>query len=248
MNCRRAKKLIFEFVDGLSDEKLKLDLERHLGECAECERLATSLVSSLALLRRAPQEPVDENFNWKVRLAIHKERSEMKDLLASQGSLFRAWNLRYAMSAAAGFAAILAAGWLTISLTASPPSDRALTAGAGAPASTQRMDTAENLPRGVPVPPSDLNRPTLVTDTGPNVLVSGGRTTGAAGSARGGAIDVQDVVHNPAAFDSLFEEQLRGVPEDVRLQILRQHLMIIQRRLDAYRVQGVVPEQTKPNE
>lgn len=244
MNCRRAKKLIFEFVDGLSDEKLKLDLERHLGECVECERLATSLTQSLALLRRTPQETVDENFNWKVRLAIHKERSEMKDLLASQGSLFRAWNLRYAMSAAAGFAAILAAGWLTISLTVSPPSDSALTAGAGTPASTQRMDTAENTQ---PVTPqSDLSRPTLVT--GPGVMVSGGRNTGAAGNGRAGAIDVEAVVHNPAAFDSLFEAQLQGMPEDIRRQILQQHLMIIQRHLDAFGVQGVVPENKKPNE
>jgi len=121
MNCRRAKKLIFEFVDGLNNEKLKLDLEQHLGACVACEKLATSLSSSLALIRRAPQETVDENFNWKVRLAIHKERSEMQEMLSSQGSLFRAWNARYAMSAAAGFAAILAADWLTISLTAPSP-------------------------------------------------------------------------------------------------------------------------------
>jgi hypothetical protein len=229
MNCRRAKKLIFEFVDGHSDEKLKLDLERHLGECAECEKLATSLAGSLALIRRTPQEPVDENFNWRVRLAVHKERKEMQELASSQGSLFRAWNLRYATSAAAGFAAILAAGWLTISLIPGPTADNGLTAESGAPAASRGMDTAENPAQSDP--PANFVNPDPMA--GPGRMVSGGSNTGAGGNSRGGAIDVEDVVHNPAAFDSLFEIQMQGMPEDVRVRVLRQHLMLMQKRLDA---------------
>lgn len=114
MNCRRAKNLIFEFVDGLTDETLKLDLERHLGECPECDTLASQLTRSLDLVHRAPQEELDENFNWKVRLAIHKERNAIQGRAASQSSLFRDWNFRYAASAVSGFAVILVAGWIAI--------------------------------------------------------------------------------------------------------------------------------------
>lgn len=233
MNCRRAKKLIFEFVDGLNDEKLKLDLEQHLGECAECDHFATSLTGSLALIRRSPQEPVDENFNWKVRLAIHKERREMQELASSQGSLFRAWNLRYAMSAAAGFATILAAGWLTVSLTfPSPPGGSQSTS----TPTTARMEASDVPARG---DSPRFSKPTLVT--GPGRMVSGGNNAGSSGGGGGGAIDVEKVVHNPAAFDSLFEVQLRNLPEDMRAQILRQHLMMLQKRLEACSPQGVTP-------
>jgi len=229
MNCRRAKKLIFEFVDGLTDEKLQLDLEQHIGGCAECEKLATSLSGSLALIRHTPQEPVDENFNWKVRLAIRKERSEMQDMLSSQGSLFRAWNIRYAMSAAAGFAAILAAGWLTISLTAPSPAGDELLTSAPRPAQQQQETEASN------------NSPTILrpspTATGPGTVVSGGNN--AARTAQSGrpygAIDDVDVVNNPAAFDSLFQVHMQDVPEDVRVRILEQHMMHLQKRLDACR-------------
>ena len=112
MKCRRARKLVFEFVDGLSDETLKLELERHLEECGPCADLASQLTRSLDLIHRVPEEPVDENFTWKVRLAIHKERQLLQDQVAEPGRLFRAWNLRYAASAVAGLAVVVTAGWL----------------------------------------------------------------------------------------------------------------------------------------
>ena len=138
MNCRRAKKLIFEFVDGLTDEKARLDLERYLGECTECDRLASQLTQSLDLIHRMPQEELDENFNWKVRLGIHKERNAIQERAASQGSLFRAWNFRYAASAVSGFAVILVVGWIAINagLTSVPVS---------APLETRLMSQAPGL-------------------------------------------------------------------------------------------------------
>ena len=228
MNCRRSKKLLFEFVDGLTDEKLRLDLEQHIGECAECEKLATSLSSSLALIRRTPQEPVDENFNWKVRLAIRRERSEMQELLASQGSLFRAWNIRYGMSAAAGFVAILVAGWLTISLTSpAPVGDPLLTTG---PRTEPAPQTEAGL--GDPV----RTRHSVPGMTGPSGLVAGGNSGARSPQApRVGAIDAAAVVHNPAAFDSLFQVQTQHMTEDVRMRILEQYMMLMQKRLDACR-------------
>jgi len=121
MNCHRAKKLIFEFVDGgLADEKVQLDLEHHLSECSACDKLASQLTRCIDLIHRAPREELDENFNWKVRLAIHKERNAIQERAASQGSLFRAWNFRYAASAVSGFAVILVAGWIAINSGLTP--------------------------------------------------------------------------------------------------------------------------------
>ena len=239
MNCRGAKKLIFEFVDGLNDEKLRLDLEQHLGACAECEKLAVSLTSSLAFIRRTPQEPVDENFNWKVRLAIRKERSEMQEMLSSQGSLFRAWNARYAMSAAAGFAAILAAGWLTISLTAPSPAGDELLATVPGPVQEQPTETRDSgqnngQPLVLPSPGS----------TGPGSVVSGGNNTAGPtqwGRPYGAIDDADHLVNNPAAFDSLFQVHTENVPEDVRVRILEQHMMNMQKRLEACKEKRKTP-------
>ena len=112
MNCRRARKLVYELVDGVADESVRVELERHFGSCAECEALAGQLNRSMELLRRAPVETLDENFNWKVRLAIHKERNAIRESLASHG--FRSWNLRYAASAAAGVVIAVALSWYAL--------------------------------------------------------------------------------------------------------------------------------------
>lgn len=110
MKCRNAKKLVFEFLDGLSDEKVRLELEQHLSECGECEKLASQLTRSMDLLHRAPLETPSENFNWQVRLKLNKDRNAIQERAASQGSWLRGWNLRFAASGAAAFAVIVAAG------------------------------------------------------------------------------------------------------------------------------------------
>ena len=54
MKCRNAKKLIFEFIDGLEDDRKRLELENHLAGCGECDKFASQLTRSLDLLHRAP--------------------------------------------------------------------------------------------------------------------------------------------------------------------------------------------------
>lgn len=117
MKCRRARKLIFACLDGAADESVRLDLEQHLTACEACEHLATDLARSMDVLHRAPSEKLDENFNWKVRLAIHKERNATNVGIGSWRETFRAWNLRYAVSAAAAFAVVVAAGWMVFDLS-----------------------------------------------------------------------------------------------------------------------------------
>jgi anti-sigma factor RsiW len=114
MNCRRARQLLFDFFDGVSNETLRAEVDRHLGECADCEQFASQMAQSLALLRRAPVELLDETFNWKVRLAIHRERNAAISRARSAGSWVRMWNVRYAVSGGLAFGAVLMAGVLLL--------------------------------------------------------------------------------------------------------------------------------------
>ena len=66
MKCRRAKNLIFDFIDGMIGEQDRIALETHLTECTSCESMATSLSKSLNLLHSVPQVQPSDNFNWKV--------------------------------------------------------------------------------------------------------------------------------------------------------------------------------------
>jgi anti-sigma factor RsiW len=114
MNCRRARNLLFDFFDGLSNESLRAEVERHLGECADCERFASEMTRSLALLKHTPVEPLDETFNWKVKLAIHRERNAALSRARSAGTWVRMWNVRYAVSGGLAFGAVLIAGALVL--------------------------------------------------------------------------------------------------------------------------------------
>jgi hypothetical protein len=115
MNCRRARNLLFDFIDGLSNEASRAEVERHLGECADCERFAAEMTRSLAVLRHVPVEPLDENFNWKVKLAIHRERNAALSRAQSAGAWVKGWNVRYAVSGGLAFGAVLVVGAVLLS-------------------------------------------------------------------------------------------------------------------------------------
>ena len=114
MKCRRVRQLLFDFVDGLGNEALHVEVDRHLAECVDCEKFAAESKRSLALLRRAPVEPLDENFNWKVRLAIHREQRATAKRASSAGAWVRAWNFRYVASTGIAFAFVLGAGIVVV--------------------------------------------------------------------------------------------------------------------------------------
>ena len=235
MNCRRAKKLIFEFVDGLSDEKVQLDLERHLGECPECDTLASQLTQSLDFIHRAPQEEVDENFNWKVRLAIHKERNAIQERAASQGSLFRAWNFRYAASAVSGFAVILVAGWLAINAGLTPvpvsePLNGEDLAGMLDDKVIATFNEAESVAE-TPMTKARPNGPVVNRPASPGLLAS----TVADGAQkspsepRAGAIDR---VGSSAELDSLVNLETKGLSESQRVRYFEKRISQLQDHLE----------------
>lgn len=207
MNCRRARQLLFDFVDGMSHEVLRAELDRHLGECVECERFAAELTRSLALIHRVPLEPLDENFNWKVRLAIHRERNQVRSRSEASGAWARAWSRRYALSAGMMFGLVLVVGAVALREAAGP----AVTPGAATGISRDRPLNAT--PPIVPRPSLGAGR------NGQELMVSSGGSVSAPGGASHGAIDESTT---EATIDSLVSADLmRMTPEERSAYIQR---------------------------
>ena len=110
MRCRQAKKLLFDYIDGVISESDRVGLERHLAECRKCEREASAMSRSLELLHRLPSESPSENFNWKLRLRLAKAKRAWRDTAESERVWQRMWNTRFAVAAVSTFAAVLVGG------------------------------------------------------------------------------------------------------------------------------------------
>lgn len=218
MKCRRAKALIFDFVDGMAGDRDRIELEKHLGECPSCESMAKSLSRSLDLLHRVPPERPDENFAWKVRLAVARERNRGSRDPASERKWLRSWNVRFAFSAVSTFVVVLATGYfLTRSLgtsgrtTAFLPEEPATTANRFE-SKIGRSNTPTDLPSG-PV--------------GPGFVATGEE------AALGKGDDFGLLKEDPAGsyIDSLMNE-LRGSQRvRVRARVLEQQVRLLQSKL-----------------
>jgi hypothetical protein len=204
MNCRRAKRLVFEFMDGLTDERVQLDLERHLGECSECDKLQTELTRSMDFLHRAPEIPVDENFNWKVRLAINKEKSAMQTNAQAPRVWFRAWNIRYATSAVTGFAVVALVGWFALGSVERPSSSQ-----------LQAIPTA--------TPGATIGQPANGTLT-----VGQGQNLTSADEAPAGAIDSSA---DPVELERLVLELQKGDLDKEEIEHLRARIEYLEKHL-----------------
>jgi hypothetical protein len=233
MNCRRAKKLVFEFVDGLADESARLDLEKHLAECGECEKLASQLTRSMDLIHRAPVETLDENFNWKVRLGIHKERQAMHDAVASQGALFRTWNLRYGASAVAGFVVVVAVGWMAFSagiVSVGGGSEATLaTPGPVAERSEAALEPAKEAEADMAEAKKSVQQPSgpIFTDHSAGSPVSlGAANRGRVTSAKRGPIEASSA---PVNMDSLVQAEMMNLSDEERAKYLNDRIMILEK-------------------
>lgn len=205
MKCRRARQLLFDFVDGLGSEALRAELDFHLGECSECERFASELTRSLDLLKRMPAQALDDNFNWKVRLAIHRERNAMRASGASPGAWARSWNLRYVVSASVAFAAVLVVGaGLRDHVVLPGP------AGMQTTVASQERPAETTPPRQTSNVSYSFEQHPLVPrgNAGPTLVGFGGDPSVAQGAAPQGAIDPSA---SDAVVDSLIEQQLQGM-------------------------------------
>lgn len=213
MNCRRARNLLFDFFDGASNEALRAEVDRHLGECKECDKFASEMTSSLALLRRVPVEPLDDNFNWKVRLAIHREKNVALERAASANAWVRAWNVRYVLSTGFALTAVLLAGGIFVARNGAVPGAMQV---ATQPAHEDKSALEPSSPK--PVPQSNFKTP-VRNDL--SSTVSLGSRSDSRGAAPVGAID-------EAGIDSLINMEVMRLPEHERDEYL-------QRRINALR-------------
>jgi len=235
MNCHRARKLIFDLIDDAVDEASKLELEQHLGACEDCESLANGLNGSLDLLRHAPVENPDENFNWKVRLAIHKESAAIRGRMVSQGLAIRSWNLRFAVSAAAGFAAILAGGWMGVNVWMSRMP--AVTSPVKSTARVQTMAAGESK-LSTRVAQRSRPRPASPIPSDIPGRMNAGRTVSLGTSATGlvtrrvGAIDR---VADATPLDSLVRDALKVLPAGRQEEYLQRRIDLLNEYLERCR-------------
>ena len=223
MKCRRVRHLLLDFVDGLGNEALHAEVDRHLAECGECEKFATETKRSLAFLRRAPVETLDENFNWKVRLAIHREERTGARRTVSAGAWVSAWNHRYAASAGIAFALVLVVGG--VSLRGFEPAsvdDRIVT-----PSTTTRTQIAGRTVGRAPT------RTTTTFTKGPVELVnSGTQRESATRPAVRGAIDPYAA---EVAIDSLIDARLVDMTPERRMRCIQRQIHRLQSQLESQR-------------
>jgi hypothetical protein len=120
MRCRHAEKLIFDYIDGMISESDRLGLERHLSECRKCEATSSAVARSLGLLHRRPKAEPSENFNWKLRLRLSRERNAWRGSAEAESFWPRAWRSRFALGAASAFAVVLGAGFVFLRFAGGP--------------------------------------------------------------------------------------------------------------------------------
>jgi anti-sigma factor RsiW len=219
MKCRRTRYLLLDFVDGHGNEALHAEVDRHLAECTECERFAAETKHSLALLRRVPVELLDENFNWKVRLAIHREEKANAKRVALGGAWVRTWNVRYAASAGVAFSLALLAGIAVLrdfgspSSTTGPVVDR--TAAVTQPTSRNEFTQSRPTRSGSPV-----------------VSVSDGRFPASARMARPSVRGAIDPFAQEGAVDSLIDARLVGMTPEMRARFIQRQIHRLQSQLE----------------
>lgn len=248
MRCRRARRLVFEFIDGAIDDAKRLELEKHLSGCAECEKYSSQITRSLDLAHRAPVETPGDNFAWKVRLRLNQERKAVQKNSVPESVLIRAWNVRYASAAVAAFALVVVAGSIALqvgvglfepkSTTSTSPrvvaSDVPGERG-DVPVSTDSGNERTGTTRGSTRP--GLNWPELgigIANRSVVSPVSQGPPALNASPGSQGAID-----ETPAAaaldLDSVFTAQINKLPPEERLQYLRERIRFLNEHLERYR-------------
>ncbi|HEU4929423.1 MAG TPA: zf-HC2 domain-containing protein [Candidatus Krumholzibacteria bacterium] len=220
MKCRRVRHLLLDFVDGLGNEAQHAEADRHLAECPDCEAFAVQTRESLALLRRVPAATLDENFNWKVRLAIHREEKANAKRAASTGAWVRAWNFRYVASTGVAFALVLSAGVVTLHTMSSESNelvtnDGAVDTSAPAPTPTRYAGSTTNRRPGPTMPGQLVSSDPRGADY-PNKITR----------------DPIDRFQQDVAIDSLFDARLSSMTPEMRRRCIQRQIHRLQSRLE----------------
>ncbi|UCH84568.1 MAG: zf-HC2 domain-containing protein [Candidatus Latescibacterota bacterium] len=227
MKCRRAKKLIFDYIDGMISDQDRIGLERHIGECTACEAMATGLNKSLDLLHRVPPVKPDENFNWKLRLRLARERNGLRADAGSERLWFKWWNTRFALSALSTFVLVVAAGFFLIRSGVGPSTGPMTTSDQGlrfdempkVAANTPTSGTRPSTPTTRGAPPAV---PWFSFQGGPRFVSSGSPVAGRTSSTGKQTLDV----------DSLMARYLQTRRETYRIRQLEQQVELLQSELE----------------
>jgi hypothetical protein len=213
MNCRRVRTLIYDVNDNAVDDRDRIALEQHLVRCPSCESLAKRWSASLDLLRRVPVAEPDDNFNWKVRLALAQARKGMGADTTSERTWMRSWNLRFGFGALSTFAVVAATGYVLIRTNGFAGADRL----AMRPATTI-ADASRTLPKRDTSVRKDSPSSTIRGSSGvSSALVSTGQGRTPAGESPGDSGLIDEVSLNT---DSLTAHYLNSQYEQRRMRQL----------------------------
>ncbi|MFQ5510550.1 MAG: anti-sigma factor family protein [Candidatus Krumholzibacteriia bacterium] len=227
MKCRRARGLIYDFIDGVIDEQNRVALEQHLGECKSCEEMSVGLSRSLDLLHRVkPAEP-DDSFTWKVRLRLARERNALSDPVGADRNWMRSWNRRFALGAVSAFIVVMGATYFVsrssfvpagmdpASRLAQLPRSQSTEAKKAEP---ERADVARKEGSDAPVPAAGRAGRVVVSSDGG--LGAGGMDTGPLKQDTGPALDLDSLMRQlmaSAARDVAETHRLRSMKEQIDL-------------------------------
>lgn len=227
MKCRQAKNLIFDHIDGLISEPDRVALERHLNQCGDCESMASSLSRSLDLLHKLPSVEPSENFNWKVRLRLLKEKNAIRDGAETERQWYRAWNTRFAVSAISALAMVLVAGTVLMKSSIGPgmePAPFEIRPDAMPPvAATKTTSSPTQTARSNTFDPRLFTGPTGV---GPRPVSLGAATT------QGVPMAIEESARPELDLDSLKARYLRSRQEYYRVRQLEQQIDVLQSELN----------------
>ena len=253
MKCRSARKLVSEFMDGLKSDTKRLELEKHLSGCEDCDKYASQLTRCLDLLHRAPRETTSDNFAWKVRLKLNQERNLVREHSASYGTLIRSWNLRFATTAASAAVVVLVGGLFLLKSAVAPVTPQTYEsptlAGESSPAPSPGASSSQpgfDIARNTTPPARSVGQPSNLerrVSTGPPVALSQGPSVssrlvgnGSPNRSSSGRIIGVDLIDRTqpmsvADMDSLVNVQLNGLNADEQVQYLSQYIISLQRHL-----------------
>lgn len=69
-NCDNFKKYFSDYLDGNLPQKLKINIENHLGDCTECRELIRGLKITRNLLNSLPEVKASSDFESRLRERI----------------------------------------------------------------------------------------------------------------------------------------------------------------------------------
>lgn len=232
MKCRQAKNLIFDHIDGMISEPDRVALERHLNQCGDCESMASSLSQSLDLLHKLPSVEPSENFNWKVRLRLLKEKNALRDGMETERQWYRAWNTRFTVSAISALAMVLVAGTVLMKSSIRPGADTA--------PFELRPDAMSSVAAKQTTPPPTQTARSNTFDprmfTGPTGVGPRPVSLGAANTS-GIPIAIEESPPPVLDIDSLKARYLRSRQEYYRVRQLEQQIDVLQSELNKCNVE-----------